>query len=485
MFARLNRYARYARAPIATLALWAVLVALLPAVADAEETPRTNARANAWANDQDTAVRTAHYVVVAPGDSLWSISKGRLGPNATGPQIAKGVERIYTLNRDLIGADPNVIFAGQRLALPRSLERHGAEGHGAGQVPRQAREAARVAHAGASAGASAARPEAERSDRGARSGPVRATDQAAGRSGEDFAGRTAKVPVGAHAHDAPEVGFLPEEAAALRVPAVRHPTARVTSSSPVSYLGDVRARVSSAISTLMDAVLTDDRYAGRQLLGWALFLISSGIGVFAIVAATWRTMVRHEREKDRRRRVEAAYVAPAAAAPVASSANLSVREATPAGKRSVQSKEPAVPVRGESKDGSSTEGLRRDAGRSRSRGGSALRPKPRKTKPRKTKSRRTNRRRKVVDEDPKATDRRRRGWQIGEGLRHSLEGLPLRPDALDDVLAELEPRVEDELRSAALVESRRTLSEREHRQASALRDLLALAQENRNTERPV
>ena len=89
----------------------------------------------------------------------------------------------------------------------------------------------------------------------------------------------------------------------------------------------------------------------------------------------------------------------------------------------------------------------------------------------------------MVDEDPKATDRRR-GWQIGEGLRHSLEGLPLRPDALDDVLAELEPRVEDELRSAALVESRRTLSEREHRQASALRDLLALAQENRNTERP-
>jgi len=288
--------------------------------------------------------------------------------------------------------------------------------------------------------------------------------------------------VAAHAHDAPEVGSLPDEAAALRVPAVRHPTARVTSSSPVSYLGDVRARVfrvSSAVSTLIDAVATDDRYSGRRLLGWALFLISSGIGVFAIVAATWRTMVRHEREKDRRRRVEAAYVAPAAAAPVASSANLSVREATPAGKRSVQSKEPAVPVRGESKSGSSTEGLRRDAGRSRSRGGSALRPKPRRTK-----SRRTNRRRKVVDEDPKATDRRR-GWQIGEGLRHSLEGLPLRPDALDDVLAELKPRVEDELQSVALVERSRTLSECEHRQASALRDLLALAQENRNTERPV
>jgi hypothetical protein len=88
----------------------------------------------------------------------------------------------------------------------------------------------------------------------------------------------------------------------------------------------------------------------------------------------------------------------------------------------------------------------------------------------------------VVDEDPKVPDRHR-GWQVGEELRHSLEELPLRPDALDDVLAELKPRVEEELRSAALVERRRTLSDREHRQANALRDLLALAQENRKAER--
>ena len=80
----------------------------------------------------------------------------------------------------------------------------------------------------------------------------------------------------------------------------------------------------------------------------------------------------------------------------------------------------------------------------------------------------------MVGEDPKVPDRRR-GWQIGEGLRHSLEELPLRPDAVDDVLAELKPRVEEELRSVALVERRRTLSDCEHRQASALRDLLALA----------
>ena len=76
-----------------------------------------------------------------------------------------------------------------------------------------------------------------------------------------------------------------------------------------------------------------------------------------------------------------------------------------------------------------------------------------------------------------------REWQLGEGLRHSLEEFPLRPDAMDDVLAELKPRVEEELRSVALVERRRTLSDREHRQANALRDLLALARENPNSNR--
>ena len=90
----------------------------------------------------------------------------------------------------------------------------------------------------------------------------------------------------------------------------------------------------------------------------------------------------------------------------------------------------------------------------------------------------------MVGEDQKGPDRLR-GWPIGESLRHSLDGIPLRPDALDDVLAELKPLVEEELRSVALVEHRRTLSDCEHRQAGALRDLLALAQENRNTERPV
>jgi hypothetical protein len=66
-------------------------------------------------------------------------------------------------------------------------------------------------------------------------------------------------------------------------------------------------------------------------------------------------------------------------------------------------------------------------------------------------------------------------WDISGSLRRSLESLPLQPgEPMDQVLAELRPQVEVELRSVALVERRRRLSERERRQASALRSLLAL-----------
>jgi hypothetical protein len=54
---------------------------------------------------------------------------------------------------------------------------------------------------------------------------------------------------------------------------------------------------------------------------------------------------------------------------------------------------------------------------------------------------------------------------------------------MDDVLAELKPQVEKELRSVSLVQRRRTLSDREHRQENALRDLLALARHDQNDKR--
>jgi LysM repeat protein len=57
-------------------------------------------------------------LVVNTGDSLWSISQERLGPNATPVQIANEVERIYAFNRDETGDNLELILPGQELLLP-------------------------------------------------------------------------------------------------------------------------------------------------------------------------------------------------------------------------------------------------------------------------------------------------------------------------------------------------------------------------------
>ena len=83
----------------------------------------------------------------------------------------------------------------------------------------------------------------------------------------------------------------------------------------------------------------------------------------------------------------------------------------------------------------------------------------------------------MVGDNPRTPDIRW-GWGISESLKRSLEGLPLQPGApMDQALAELRPQLVDELRSVAVLKRRRQLSDLEHRQASALQDLIALAQE--------
>jgi LysM repeat protein len=84
-------------------ALMVALLFVVPAVAQAQER-------------QEGAPPAS--VVVRPGDTLWSISEERLGPNVTPQRIAREVERIYALNRHRIGPDPNQIFSGQELSLP-------------------------------------------------------------------------------------------------------------------------------------------------------------------------------------------------------------------------------------------------------------------------------------------------------------------------------------------------------------------------------
>ena len=90
----------------------------------------------------------ARSAVVAPGDTLWSISQERLGSSATPRQVALDVRRIHEINRNLIGDDPHLIFPGQRLALPPPVG-----------APAAGRASAPAADARADAGAARGAPE--------------------------------------------------------------------------------------------------------------------------------------------------------------------------------------------------------------------------------------------------------------------------------------------------------------------------------------
>ena len=102
---------------LAVLALCAAAVLVIPDPAQAQAASTKDTR-----GIQENSAR----VIVRPGDSLWSISGRQLGPNATPQQIANGTERLYALNRDRIGADPDLVLAGQELLVPPMLSRQDA-----------------------------------------------------------------------------------------------------------------------------------------------------------------------------------------------------------------------------------------------------------------------------------------------------------------------------------------------------------------------
>jgi nucleoid-associated protein YgaU len=60
----------------------------------------------------------ARSVVVAPGDTLWSIAARRLGARATAALTAATWPRWYAANRPRIGPDPGRLLPGQRLVPP-------------------------------------------------------------------------------------------------------------------------------------------------------------------------------------------------------------------------------------------------------------------------------------------------------------------------------------------------------------------------------
>jgi LysM domain len=60
----------------------------------------------------------ARFHVVRPGESLWSIAKGLLGPGATMARIAREVARLWNQNEDRIATgDPDLLRVGTRLRL--------------------------------------------------------------------------------------------------------------------------------------------------------------------------------------------------------------------------------------------------------------------------------------------------------------------------------------------------------------------------------
>jgi hypothetical protein len=256
-----TRLERYVFAVLATLALWAAVVVAVPAVAQAQVAQAPNNKANTLAAAEQPVV------VVDPGDTLWSISSKELGPDAAPWRVARGVERIYRLNREQIGPDPNVLFPGQRLSVPPALSgtpqasepstsEPSASGRSAGTEP-PARKAAKAASAGDQAG------------RQAKRGPVAASRQAA----------------------ASKPAPLPDAAQAAPVPAARQPAAEEPPRSPgesFSFVGEARAAVADATSALVGLFPSDESnegYTWRELLGAALLAVSSVAFVLAFVLA--------------------------------------------------------------------------------------------------------------------------------------------------------------------------------------------------------
>lgn len=57
-------------------------------------------------------------VVVAPGDSLWSIAAGLLPVRADAGDITSAWHRLHHANRARVGSDPDLILPGTRLTVP-------------------------------------------------------------------------------------------------------------------------------------------------------------------------------------------------------------------------------------------------------------------------------------------------------------------------------------------------------------------------------
>lgn len=64
------------------------------------------------------AAAESEEIVVKPGDSLWTIVAKQLGPMASDAEVAEAWPLWYEANKQLIGAQPDVLLPGQVLHAP-------------------------------------------------------------------------------------------------------------------------------------------------------------------------------------------------------------------------------------------------------------------------------------------------------------------------------------------------------------------------------
>ena len=57
-------------------------------------------------------------MTVRRGDTLWDLAARGLGPAASDAEIAAEWPRWYAANRDVVGADPDLLLPGQQLLAP-------------------------------------------------------------------------------------------------------------------------------------------------------------------------------------------------------------------------------------------------------------------------------------------------------------------------------------------------------------------------------
>jgi hypothetical protein len=470
---------------IAVLALWAIVSAAAPAAASAKATP--------LANDPQVTDR----VVVAPGDSLWSISSHWLGPEATTEQVAEGVKRIYALNQKQIGSNPNLIIAGQRLLLPS---------HVASKVERQSPEPARAAPAQHPSNPTASRLPLHASNYG----PDTPAVAEAGRSHN----KAKQAPDGLS-----ERVSLPEPARAVPVTVVRSVAPNDSSPSLAqSFTSKARSVFSAIIATAGEAFSLGS-YSRRELLGGALIAMSTVLAfILALHVAreVWgpRYARRRARERWMRDVFGKNYAAPGtfdsrypyASAPVASDGHSSEVSWQKAADPTSLAERPRtrIPVGHSQNGGASAHDVRKIASlkqvrmrqtrplkaRRQPRGhrklddaGGGLRPgQARRRSISPTQRSRALRRKggRIVRTEPRAPGPTQE-WKIGELLANAMEAIPVQPGApLGDALLEVQPLAAEALRSVAFLERHRNLSDKEQRQAHALQSFLAKIKEVAN-----